>query len=234
MAGATSARTPSGRARLTRESILDCYIELADRAGRAEISLRQLGEALAVDPTAIYRHFRDKSELLAAVTDRLLAGVVDRFEPSGDWREDLRALALMTRSVYLTHPHLARPLAESPSSHPANARLIEACLSALRSCGLSDRDAAQAVELMENHVAGVSSLDAVMDASENASWRRELAALPRDDYPNLTAVADLLYTEDARNFEFGLDLMLDAFDALAARSGGRSAPAGVNRPAPSA
>jgi AcrR family transcriptional regulator len=217
VAGPTSAEKPSGRIRLTRESILDGYIELADRTGKAEVSLRQLGDALGVDPTAIYRHFRDKSELLANVTDRLLAGVVDQFEPSGDWREDLRTLGLMTRAVYLSHPHLARLLAESPSSHPSNARLIEACLSALRSCGLSDPDAARAVQLMENYVAGVSSLNAEMNDSENAAWRRELAALPPEQYPNVTAVAELLYQAEGRNFEFGLDLMLDAFEALADR-----------------
>jgi hypothetical protein len=99
----------------------------------------------------------------------------------------------MTRAVYLSHPHLARLLAESPSSHPSNARLIEACLSALRSCGLSDPDAARAVQLMENYVAGVSSLNAEMNDSENAAWRRELAALPPEQYPNVTAVAELLY-----------------------------------------
>lgn len=221
MAGSTSAQRASGRARLSRESILDHYIELADRNGGAEISLRVLGEAMGVDPTAIYRHFRDKDELLTAVTDRLLAGVVASYEPTGDWREDLRTLALLTREVYLSHPQLARLLAHSPSSHPNNASLIEACLAALRSTRLSDADAAAAVELIENYVAGVSSLNAELVDSENDAWRRELAALPPERFPNVTSVADRLYREDGENFEFGLELFLDA---LATRTAGGSAP----------
>lgn len=221
MAGSTSAQRASGKTRLSRESILDRYVELADRNGGAEISLRVLGEAMGVDPTAIYRHFRDKNELLTAVTDRLLAGVVDSFEPTGEWRGDLRTLALLTREVYLSHPQLARLLAHSPSSHPSNASLIEACLAALRSARLSDADAAAAVELMENYVAGVSSLNAELVGSENDAWRRELAALPPGSYPNVTAVAEHLYRGDDRNFEFGLELLLDALEA---RATGGSAP----------
>ena len=224
MVGPTSAQRASGKARLTRESILDRYIELADRNAGAKISLRALGRAMGADPTAIYRHFRDKDELLTAVTDRLLAGVVDSFAPTGDWRADLRTLALETRAVYLSHPQLARLLAQSPSSHPSNARLIELCLSALRSSGLSDADAAGAVELMENYVAGVSSLNAEIDDSENDAWRRELSALPPDPYPNLTFVADRFYHGDGRNFEFGLELLLDALEARAGRTAAGSAP----------
>lgn len=219
MTAAARAGKPGGRARLTRESIVDRYIELADRAGGAEVSLRQLGEALGVDPTAVYRHFRGKDDLLAAVTDRLLAGVVDAFEPTGDWREDLRALGLRTRTVYLSHPHLARVLAQSPSSHPSNARLVEVCLSALRSSGLSDSDAAQAVELIEDYVAGVSSLDAEIDESAVAAWRRELAALPPERYPNLAAVSGHLRENGPDSFEFGLDLLFDALEARAERAG---------------
>jgi len=218
VAGSAKAQRAGGRARLTRESILDSYIELADDSGGTSISLRALGDAMGVDATAIYRHFRDKAELLAAVTGRLLAGVVDSFEPSGDWREDLRTLALLTRGVYLAHPSLARLLAHSPSSDASNAALIEACLSALRSAGLTDADAAAAVELMENYVAGVSSLNAEMSDSEDDAWRYELAALPPDRYPNVTAVADRLYRGDDRNFEFGLELFLDALEARAAKA----------------
>jgi AcrR family transcriptional regulator len=219
VAASTNTRRRSRRARLTRETILDGYIELADRTGGTEISLRALGEAMGADPTAIYRHFRDKAELLTAVTDRLLARVVDSFVPTGDWREDLRSLALLIREVYLSHPQLARLLAHSPSSHPSNASLIEACLSALRSAGLSDADAAAAVELMENYVAGVSSLNAEMVGSANDAWRHELAALPPDRFPNVTSIADRLYREDGRNFEFGLELFLDALEARAGQRG---------------
>ena len=217
-----AAATPQGvrgRGRLTREAILDAYIELADREGRTDVSLRLLGDALGVDPTAVYRHFRDKSELLAAVANRLLARVVDAFEPTGDWRHDVRSLALKAREVYVSHPQLARLLAESPSLLPNNERLIEADLAAFRSAGLSDADAAQAAELLENYVAGVSSLNAVMGTAEDEAWRRQLAALPPTQFPHLTAVAGHLYRGDLENFEFGLDLILNALEALA---GGRN------------
>ena len=70
------------RPQLDRESILDAGIRLA-ASGRADaVSVRRLGAELGADPTAIYRHFRDKDELVLALLDRLLAQVdatADRF-----------------------------------------------------------------------------------------------------------------------------------------------------------
>ena len=119
MAGPTSAQRASGKARLTRESISTATSSSPTATAAPKISLRVLGEAMGVDPTAIYRHFRDKAELLTAVTDRLLAGVVDSFEPTGDWREDLRTLALRTRACTCPTP-------SSPACSPSRPRRIRA------------------------------------------------------------------------------------------------------------
>jgi len=215
--GSEPAQGASGSSRLTRGAIVDAYIALADREGKAEVSLRLLGEALGVDPTAVYRHFRDKSDLLPAVADRLLAEVADAFQPCGDWRQDVRTMALEAREVYVAHPQLARLLAESPAPLPNNERLMEVSLGALRSSGLSDAEAANAMELLENYIAGVSSLSAEMGTAEDEAWRRQLAALPPDRFPNTTAVAKHLYRGDRENFEFGLDLILDALQTRADR-----------------
>ena len=45
----------------------------AVRGGNPEpLTVRRLGKELGADPTAIYRHFRDKDELVRAVLDRLV------------------------------------------------------------------------------------------------------------------------------------------------------------------
>src|SRR6185503_19800211 len=46
--------------RLTRDRIVDEALALVDREGADALTLRNLGAALGVDPTAVYRHFRDK------------------------------------------------------------------------------------------------------------------------------------------------------------------------------
>jgi AcrR family transcriptional regulator len=62
-----------GRARLDRERILDAAEAIAQREGVGKLTIRRIGAELNADPTAIYRHFRDKQELLSELADRFLA-----------------------------------------------------------------------------------------------------------------------------------------------------------------
>ncbi|HSR24011.1 MAG TPA: helix-turn-helix domain-containing protein, partial [Candidatus Eisenbacteria bacterium] len=63
--------------RLSRDVIVDAYLRLVEAEDNDSVSLRRLGSELGVDPTAVYRHFRDKDEMLTAAADRLLAEVTD-------------------------------------------------------------------------------------------------------------------------------------------------------------
>ena len=208
---------PTSTPRLSQEVILDAYVRLADREGPEAISLRRLGAELGVDATAVYRHFRDKDALLEAVADRLLFEVGERHVRSGDWRQDLRALALEGRRMYLAHPRLARVVAASPEPLPSNAGLTELILDDLRAAGLVDEEIALAYEALVTYVAGSSALDADIDSGSGETWRRRLAALDPATYPVTTAVAPNLYPDEEAAFVFGLDLMLDALEARATR-----------------
>jgi AcrR family transcriptional regulator len=226
----TPATAPAGRdqtPRLSQTRIVDACIALGDREGLEAMTLRRLGLELGADPTAVYRHFRDKDELLAAVADRLLAGVVDRFRRTGHWRSDLRRLTLAGRRVYMAHPRLAHLLATSPDPLPSNRRIAEIVIGALREAGLDDREAALGFEVLEDYVAGASALDAEIGTDAAETWRARFAALPEDRYPNAVAVATHLYRNDEAAFAFGLDLLLDALERRA--RAGADAPARTER-----
>ncbi len=53
-------------------------LDLLDRVGLPDLSMRRLAAELDVQPSALYWHFGSKQELLAAVSDRILAGVPER------------------------------------------------------------------------------------------------------------------------------------------------------------
>lgn len=205
----------SASPRLSRATILDAYIRLADVVGPEAVSLRRLGAELGFDATAVYRHFRDKAELLEAVADQLLQQLADRYVAVGDWRLDLRTLALEARAMYLGHPRLARVIAAAPEPLPGNRRLTEKAIGALRLAGLSDREAAKAYEAFASYVAGASSLDAEIGPHAGDDWRRSFAALEPSEFPNVAAVASYLYRSDPDGFLFGLELLLDAIEARA-------------------
>jgi AcrR family transcriptional regulator len=215
-------RKPSGQPHwLTRDAILDAYIQLADREGPEAVTLRQLGAELGVDPTAVYRHFRDKEELLGAVADRLLSQLADSLEPNGDWRTNIIELAVAGRAMYMAHPRLAHVIATSPEPLPGNSRLLEYLLAALRSAGLEPRAAAMACEVIESYIAGWSSLGAEIGSGANDTWRRSFASLPAEAFPNAVALSSYLYRDDDASFRFGIELLLDAIAARSVDARGR-------------
>ncbi|MFJ6679918.1 TetR family transcriptional regulator [Microbacterium sp. NPDC091382] len=81
---------PPRAPRRTKDDVVDAAVELLDRVGLPDLSMRRLAEELGVQPSALYWHVASKQELLAAVSARILAPVALR--PSDP--EDLAAAAV--------------------------------------------------------------------------------------------------------------------------------------------
>ena len=60
------------RGALTPELIVEESLALLDTAGVAGFSLPKLGAVLGADPTAVYRHFQSKDDLVLAIADCLI------------------------------------------------------------------------------------------------------------------------------------------------------------------
>ena len=142
----TQRCTPYTRAmaRLDRDAVLRAGLAVADKSGIDAVTLRRLADRFGVTPMALYRHVRDKRDLLDGMAD-LLYAELDVPEPRGDWWEELAGLARSTRRVLLRHPDAA-PLFARPVSGPHSLRLGEAMLGTLERAGF---DSAEAAELHE-------------------------------------------------------------------------------------
>ena len=215
---AGKTRRPS---RLDRESILDAAFAVAEEAGHRGLTMRRVGAELGADPTAVYRHFRNKDELITAMADRLFGGVIEHY-PDGPWREGLRNGMLMGRRVYRRHPGFAEALAATPDDTPNLERIAERVLGLLRKAGLTDSDAVLFYHLIVNYVAGTGVFEAVADDAGEPSWqartRRSYAALPPDRFPNCVALAPHMYPDPDLVFDTGVELLLDAIEARVGRA----------------
>jgi AcrR family transcriptional regulator len=194
--------------RLSREVIVDAYLRLVEAEDNDSVSLRRLGSELGVDPTAVYRHFRDKDEILTAAADRLLAEVTDGLELSGGWRDQLRDLLLALRRVYLVHPRALLALQLAPPRLENGFGNVERCIALLR-----EDEVPIAYEALETYTIGATVFDARATEESLAGWRQVYRMLPPDRFPNLTATAASLYLDIDKAFRYGLDLMLDAIEA---------------------
>ena len=119
------------RGRLDRERILDAAQAIAEAEGVAKLTMRRIGRELGADPTAVYRHFRDKSELLIELADRLF-GIGPEIAPGLGWRETLKIELRYGLSRYRSHPDLAMRLAVQPDDTPSLERIADRTLGLLR------------------------------------------------------------------------------------------------------
>jgi AcrR family transcriptional regulator len=207
------------RPELSRDRILDAALAIIDREGDAGLTFRRLGRELGADPTAAYRYFHGKDDLLLALGDRLLGEAVDAVPVGLGWRESLHDLALALRSSLLRHPRLALMVSVRTTQGEQEARAIEHILGTLTDAGLPMGEAVAIWRALADTVLAWSSFSAAYLSLSSAAQQRDVAAwtttyqrLPADRYPHIAAARPFLDAEvDA--FPLALDLMLDGVAA---------------------
>ena len=106
-----------------RAELLDTAVEQLKTTGAEDLSLRALARAIGVSQTAPYRHFADKSELLAAMATRgyreLFADLRDARAGAGESAEDqILAVAHAYVNYAAANPQLFK-LMFGPAVQPA-------------------------------------------------------------------------------------------------------------------
>jgi len=208
------------RGRLDRERILDAAQEIAEREGVANLTMRRIGAELGADPTAVYRHFRNKHELLVQLADRLF-GIGPELPEGLDWRETLRIDLRYGLNRYRSHPDLAMLLAVQPDDTPSLQRIAEGTLALLREAGLTTEQAAEMAQVIENHVVGTGLYYSLIENSQDPrlrdpeAMRRVYALLPEDEYPRVVEASPYLFPGLDAIFDRATDLLIEAIERLA-------------------
>lgn len=119
-----------------RGEIARAAIAIADREGIAAVSMRELARALGTGATSLYRYVQKKDELFDLMIDAVMGEEVPP-RATGEWRADLYAIAVSTRSLSLRHPWMVPLIAFRTTLGPNNLRWIECTLAAVDGLGLS-------------------------------------------------------------------------------------------------
>jgi AcrR family transcriptional regulator len=225
---AAPASRPASRGELSRERILDAAEGLIDREGDGALTFRRLGAELGVDPTAAYRHFRNKDELLLALGDRLLGeamvGGTGLLPPDADWRTILETAAHSLRNTLLRHPRLASLISVRITQGEHEVKAIERGLAALADTGLSRREIVGVQRAFADTLlawcafsASYLGLSDEAKARDEAAWATTYSQLPEDEYPHIHAARPYLDEFDD-SFDLALELLLDGIAARITRS----------------
>jgi AcrR family transcriptional regulator len=157
----------AGKRTLSRELITSTALDVVARDGLAALSMRRLAQELDVWPMSVYRHFRDKEDLLDAVA---AAGADEMAMPRGRGSRQKRVAALATeaRAMLERQPTDLRRRALASAGL---VRLSDAAREALADGGLPLEDAAVAWHAVLAYVVGSIELDATTEAFEEGLER---------------------------------------------------------------
>lgn len=202
------------RPRLNREVICQAALELLASGDADSFSMRALGDRLGVDPTAVYRHYADKDELLREVGDRSLAPATKGFVTTDDPWDDVRRMCLGVRKALLRNPVALRITSSGPTRYPNELRITEVLLDAFQRSGMDGDEAVLAYHVLIEYTVGSAALDAPLSVSAQdrretyKRWRSDYAKLPIDEYPAIRAYASHLYPSSDTVFQTGLDALI--------------------------
>jgi TetR/AcrR family tetracycline transcriptional repressor len=215
-----SGRVP--RHTLSRERIVDAAVALIDAQGLSGLTMPRLAEHLGVGTMSLYRHVKDKEDLLHAVVSDLISQVQVPSGAEADWETRVVGYVRSLRAQALRHPALARLLADRGLTDGPVFEHLETIHGTLRAAGFSDRDAVRTFYSLVTYVLGFLTweLPRVHEQPPDAyaaAWDDQLNRLDPEDYPNLLALRDQLVTSaSSEQFEYGLEHLVSSFRSLPA------------------
>lgn len=213
-------RTPRGT--LDREGILRAALEIADAEGLDGLTIRKLATSLGVSPMAVYRHVRDKAEIVEGLLDVVVRDAAPTEHGESEWRPWLRATFGRMRAALSAHPGVLPLLGTQASFGLSAMRAMEGVLGVLRSAGLDGPAAARAFHGMISYTIGAVAIETAAkgqrtpeEAADHAEWLRRsrlrFEALGSGEFPNILDLApDLARYATDTQFEDGLDRLIDA------------------------
>lgn len=183
---------------LTRDQVLAHALNVLDRYGFADLSMRRLAASLGVQPGALYWHFANKQTLLVAVADAILAPRPE-VDPDAAWEPQVRLWAGALRRALLARRDGAEVVASVLAVRPAGVDPAGEVARLLVAHGMAP-DAALAC--------GMALLHFVMGHTVDEQGNAAMVEF---------GVTQEMDTQAEARFGLGLDLMVTG---LAARLGG--------------
>lgn len=225
----SSARPRDPESALNRKRILAAAIMVADREGLGALSMRRIATELNVGPMSLYRHVRDKDDLLNGMMDAAFAEWrVSPPQRNDTWQEILGEAARELWQIFRRHLWLApaysltRPLVVA-----SGLAYTEHVLAALLGRGVQPATAFSMHLILFNYIRGFATsleMEATAEADTGVTADEWMdvqqpaleAALADQDLPAFRSVLDSFEPDGFEMdldelFEAGLGYLLDGF-----------------------
>jgi AcrR family transcriptional regulator len=204
--------------------VLRTAIDLADKGGIESLSMRKLAHELGVEAMSLYYYFTNKDELLNGIVE-IVVSEIELPAQGGDWKPAIRKSAISFHDVLMRH-RWAASLMMSPSGiGPARQRYMESLLGRLREAGFSPNMTHHAYHALDSHIIGSTLWNAGYSSMKlPADYAKTFVRALPGRFPYLAEHIEQHTTKrkpnDVREFDFGLDLILDGLEKIRARKPG--------------
>jgi TetR/AcrR family tetracycline transcriptional repressor len=216
-----------GRARLSKQAVIDRALKLADASGLDALTIRKLAQDLGVTPMALYWHFRSKEDLLEGMAEQIWSEIDINVDPALPWHAQLKSGLESLVKVLRAHPSAPQLVLSHEKRNEAALRATEITLEILRDAGFDPEHASAiarsvlwtGIMLVMSEPGWFPELPADERAERQRRGRIELAMLPTDKYPRLVECAVPMTACDDPEFHYrlGVDLFITGVRAMAGR-----------------
>ncbi len=227
--GTGSAESEGDKPRLSKRTVTESALKLADADGLDTLTIRKLAQHLGVTPMALYWHFRSKEDLLEGVAEQVWGELDVNVDPAAPWWAQLQWMLESLVRVLRAHPASPQLMLEHEKRNEAALRATEITLNILRTAGFDAQYAStiarSALWTGITLVLSEPGFEPELSAEERIEKQRrnqiQLAMLPAARYPRLVECAVPMTACDDPEFHyrFGIGLFIDGVKAAAARQG---------------
>ena len=209
-----SRRERPAKSALTRQGIIAAALAILRDESLDKVTMRRIAEVLDTGPASLYVYVRNTADLHVQILDTLLGSITESLPTRGTWRDRLQQVLTHYMLVLFEYPEIARMTLTTHPSGPNYLTLVEHILALLQEGGMSDREAAWAVDLLllyatanaAEHSTRKSSAQA---ANEDSALAAVIATVDASIYPHIARLdGELLSGSGPDRFKWGIDVFL--------------------------
>lgn len=200
------------RGAVTADDVVAAAIAIVDQEGVDALTIRRVAEACALSPMGVYRHVRDKDDLLDRVVDAVVSPAMQDLDVSGPWDQQVAELFRYARQLNIDHPGVAVLSVLRPTPVIGVARFYARVLAALAEGGFTGTDAVHAFDTLLMFMFG----SVLWQIPRTTDIRQRLVVVAIGDEAATEIVEhanELSQRDPTAYFEAGLSTILDGLRA---------------------
>ena len=203
------------RKNLKKADYIAAAFDFVDSNGIDVMTMRSLGAYMGVDPTAVYRHFPTKEELVNALVDQFLQTIHGSLNTKlKDPRARIFDRAMCTRREFEKHPDVGVALVFGTGQSLAGLALSRGIAEDLDELGIPTKSIPVAYQMLEGFVIGSCCQDFIRSPENYAIRRMRYRAIEASPFDSIARTEQSVKKVADTAFSDGLNVLLDHLESL--------------------